>query len=111
MTSLAYSANGRHLCAGLESGAIQVFNLSSKAQQFALETQTVNHFINIFNTSSFLLFINTYSLQFLVWNSHQTVASLLLGPQTEVLNFGKVSVFQQITAYNCLFFYSKFLKT
>ena len=40
--SLAYSASGRHLCAGLESGTIQVFNLSSKAQQFALETQMVN---------------------------------------------------------------------
>ena len=56
VTSLAYSANGRHLCAGLESGAIQVFNLSSKAQQFALETQTVNYFINILNTLSFLIF-------------------------------------------------------
>ena len=40
VTSLVYSAGGQHLCARLESGTIQVFNLSSKAQQFALETQT-----------------------------------------------------------------------
>ena len=46
VTSLAYSVNGRHLCAGLESGTIQVFNLSSKAQQFALETQKVNYLYN-----------------------------------------------------------------
>lgn len=57
VTSLAYSANGRQLCAGLKSGIIQVFNLSSKAQQFALETQTVLYLYLINNSISFVYFL------------------------------------------------------